>query len=341
MWFAKTFPGLDIHNLFNLQLEHRSRTPNGWNCNARKGARFTPNPRLTQSWQDEAVDRIVRRLPQIVLVLDSPGGRSGVADVGNGLSRNSALEYSRRYVRLRERACKEGILTDNHEYFVQWLIARRPTMAASYWRKAKAVALFGLLGEGDIQARRATAMLRLETSVGARPEVRRSGRVSACEGQLADLLVELQKRIRSHRAFTVAKWITSGLTTGVRPSEWPNTHLQDADQHGGPYLLISGIPRRKRILDLSSLLPDEIDAVHFMVRLGKGGDFERDRKGCMEFLSRIGQKLWPSEPRVSLHAACRRYSEERSMARGRPAARLILNGASLICDTEGLPMQTG
>jgi hypothetical protein len=243
---------------------------------------------------------------------------------------STEMEYYIRYQRLRRVAvAATGARKSDHVAFSNWIIERRPTVMASYWRKLKAVALHGLNLEGDRSAREAEFILQKEGSSGAAKVTEHKTKLKRLTDEdLNRVLDALAERHGSELAPIVAMWLKAGRLVGLRPCEWRDAKLLTADGVGGPYLRVPNAKRTNgrshgehRTLDLQNISKEDIDLIevfkHHTAIAGPAG-FRRLQSGCMELLSRVNGELWPRrKQRVTLYSARHQFSANTKRQLGR------------------------
>lgn len=249
---------------------------------------------------------------------------------------STEIEYFHRYRLLRQLAAQQGITLDDHLGFAKWVVARRPTVVASYWRRLKAVALLGLDREGAASARDGEDLLRSEQSTGASKTPSRPGKLKRLpEEDLSKVLEALASRPNSELSRIAALWLQAGRLVGLRPCEWRDSSLLPADGAGGPYLSVINAKRtngrshgERRTLDLGPLRPEDRRTIEIFLNLIQGygpSAFGRLQRGCTELLSRLNAELWPRrKQRITLYSPRHQFSADaKRVMRRRDLAALM------------------
>lgn len=217
--------------------------------------------------------------------------------------------------------------------FVNWLLARKPTLKSSTWRLYRQHAFHFLDGFPSHETERATAMLENDIvdrqREPVRPEPGRGKpprRTSALKEKrlpaedLDRITTYLQSFSRSQLAGPLADWLRAGILCGLRPGEWRATDLEVREEASAPhdrraYLYVLNAKSTNgrttgavRTLDISAFSEPDLACVQRLVtrsrewlQAEKFGDM---LAACNALLYASIDKIWPKRRRhYSLYSA--------------------------------------
>lgn len=226
------------------------------------------------------------------------------------------MEYLSRYQSLRKRAEVHGIDLADHVSFAEWLCARKVHMTASYFRKVRASALYGLDREGGQAARDAEAMLRAETSADTSRTPSRAPRAKGIrfEEYVVMLRALAERAAHSRNAFIALCWVMSSRAVGLRPVEWA-TAVISKDNQGRPILVVQNAKRTNgrshgttRMLGLWHIWPSERSAIALLLqeieKVGPTG-FGALHRATVDLLYDLNRQLWPGRREIIGLYSCR------------------------------------
>lgn len=244
----------------------------------------------------------------------------------------TAEHYEARFVQLQRRFQREHGDWD-WAAFVDWLIARRPTLRPATYRQYRAAVVWATQTEAPVNADALRARLRDGGSAGRRgdlPARTSSGKAKSVRIEdLHRLVVWLQE----HGGLwddLAARWLFWSIQTGLRPIEWRDAMLQ---AHASGYAL--EVRNAKHSLGRSH---GEHRLVHLQIQASGAnalqafldrvqGDFEGAYQGCRLALHRATQALWPRRRRQpSLYTGRHQFAADAKASGLAPEAIAALMG---------------
>ncbi|WP_310622310.1 hypothetical protein [Flexibacterium corallicola] len=211
------------------------------------------------------------------------------------------------------------------EEFVAYLFSRRPEWAGSTWRYYKqaaieivaampfensGTALSILESDYDSPIPQSSPYYQKTTSdpenIKSSPRQTSSAKSKRFPKEDFDKLQNyLQNFSRSKWAVTLSHWLTAGILTGLRPTEWQVNHIAQFNGDGGKrdYLLVGNAKATNgratgsiRTLDITELSAQDKASIQFMSSHGSAW-FQREeftlvQNACSALLTRASQKLF-------------------------------------------------
>lgn len=244
----------------------------------------------------------------------------------------TAEHYEARFVQLQRRFQREHGDWD-WAAFVDWLIARRPTLRPATYRQYRAAVVWALQAEAPANADALRARLRDGGSAGRRgdlPPRTSSGKAKSVRiEEVHRLVVWLQ----DHGGLwddLAARWLFWSIQTGLRPIEWRDAMLQ-------PNALGYSLEVRNakhshvrahgehRTVHLQIKASEAIALQAFLDRVQ--GDCEAAYQGCRLALHRATQTLWPRRARQpSLYTGRHQFAADAKASGLAPEAIAALMG---------------
>ena len=261
---------------------------------------------------------------------------SGQARHGTTVSQATLSHYLHRGHLLLERYRRELGMEASAETdpiaFVNWMLSLKPTVKSSTWRMYRACLYHFLEGFPSYDVPMALSLLDADvvdySRPAAKPAAEKPGRRTSAlkEKRLPPddydrLMAYLQTFSRSRLAQVLADWLQAGVATGLRPSEWRATDLEERGDpkavHGRRvYLYVLNAKATNgrgtgvvRTLDISAFADPDVDAVRRMVDRSRGwletGRFGDVQGLCATLLYTAEDRIWPGRRQHYSLYSCR------------------------------------
>ena len=239
-------------------------------------------------------------------------------------NRTKATEdkYRQRFIMLVKQ-CRKSLMIPSYENisskeFVGWLVANRNLYAYATWRQYKSSALFVLqeLNEPYIQEvidflkNSAQTIDAKERQLVKRSSAKKQERVSVSDFSSLVSAID-SKVIKSDYLLALKSWMSAGILTGLRPTEWATSQFVDGSD---PVLIVNNAKNTngrahgdQRIIHLKNLSQKERDHIKYQVANANNwhgkGEYKRYYDNCASLLTRLGKFLWPRrKERPSLYS---------------------------------------
>lgn len=259
------------------------------------------------------------------------------------LSARTAADYLhrgsqifQRYLRENDFPADTALMDASAVHFIHWALSLKAGLRPSSWRNYRRSLLHYLSGYPGNEMDEAIALLEtdiIENSSAAAKPVRhpkapsRPYKTSATKEKrfpaedLERVKLYLRVRSRSTRARTLSAWLSAGILTGLRPTEWKATDIRIIPDgrtvHGRRVFLFVMNAKSSngrstghvRTLDLSLMEDDEIKPILAMSKAGRewglNGVFAKEQNEHAKMLSAVLRQIWPRRKRHYSLYSCR------------------------------------